>query len=360
MVAVADVFSFISEEDVSAAFARANAALTEALALLGAFDAQGGWEIAGAASAVAWLAGRGHCTRTEAATHVRNARLMHDHAEVGRAAGDAAITPSHVTQLSSVARHRSQRFAKDVSGLVEIAERMSAEEFRAPVRYWRTLADDLLAPDERDERNMLDLAETYRGSWVIRGAFDPVRGAALNALILERSAPTGVDDVRSASERRADALVALLGNGEPVQPRVDVIVDVDTFVGRERPVEEIRCELRGVGAIDRVLMERLACTPHIGRVLMRGKREVLDLGRQVRVATPGQRRAVVARDAGCVWPHCKRPPAMCEVHHLVPWQHGGDSNIDNLALLCGHHHTSVHQGWKLIALPGGEWDARGP
>ena len=74
MVAVAEVFSFISEEDVDAAFARANAALTEALSLLSEFDAQGGWEIAGAGSAVSWLVGRGHCTRTEAAAHMRNAR----------------------------------------------------------------------------------------------------------------------------------------------------------------------------------------------------------------------------------------------------------------------------------------------
>ena len=360
MVALVETCGVITETDVDAAFARANAALLEALTLLGEFDAQGGWEIAGAGSAVAWLVGRGHCTRTEASTHVRNARLARQHAEVGVAASSGDLTPSHLTQLSAVAKHRSRKFAEDVAGLVEIAERTTAEEFRTPMRYWRSLADDLLVPDARDERNMLDLAETYSGTWVMRGNLDPVRGAALHALILEHSAPTGVDDGRSAAERRADALFALITGDGPVEARVDVVVDIDTFVGVERPVADVRCELRGVGAIERVVMQRLACSPQVGRVLVRGKREVLDLGRQVRLATPAQRRAVIARDQGCVWPYCKRPPGMCEVHHLVSWQEGGESDLDNLALLCGTHHTRVHQGWKLMQLPGGVWDARAP
>ena len=360
MVAVLHAHNVVTETDVDVAFARANAALTEALTVLGAFDAQGGWEIAGASSAVSWLAGRGHCTRSEAAVHVRNARLMRDHTEINEAINHGAITPSHTTQLSAIARHRSHKFNDDVADLVEIAGQMSPEAFRAPARYWRTLADDLLAPDERDEPNMVDLAETYNGTWVLHATFDAVRGAALHGLILERSAPTGLDDTRSASQRRADALFALVSGDEPVQVRVDVIVDVDTFIGTTRPVDEIRCELRGVGAIDRVLMERLACTPHIGRVLTRGRSEILNLGRQVRIATPAQRRAVITRDQGCVWPNCKRPPAMCEIHHRTPWQHGGHSNLDNLALLCGHHHTRVHQGWNLTTHPDGTWDARGP
>ncbi|MFZ4515102.1 MAG: DUF222 domain-containing protein [Acidimicrobiia bacterium] len=360
MVAMTEFIGVVTEADVDNAFIRVNAALIEALAILGEFDAQGGWEIAGAGSPVSWLASRGHCTKQEAAVHVRNARLMRKHETVQDAANERSITPSHLTQLSHISKHRSQRFNADVEMLVGIAQRTQPEEFRTTAKYWGSLADDLLAPEERDEKNALDIAETFRGSWVVRGVFDPVRGAALNSMILEHSAPEGVDDDRTASERRADAFFTLLCRNEPIQPKVDVIVDVDTLVGLGRPLEEIRCELQGVGAIPRIVMERLACTPQIGRVLTRGQSEVLDLGRQVRIASSAQRRAVNARDRGCVWPYCKRPPAMCEVHHLVPWQHGGDSNVDNLALLCGHHHTRVHQGWKLHQCLDGTWDARAP
>jgi hypothetical protein len=359
VVALAD-YRVVAEHDVDEAFARVNAALADALALLGEFDAQGGWEIAGAASAVSWLAGRGMFTRTEAATHVRNARLLRHHHEVERALQAGTITPAHVTQLSSIARHRSQKFGEDVTLLVETATHVDPEGYRQVTTHWRSLADDLLAPEARDDRNALDVAESYAGSWVLRGVFDPVRGAALHALLLERSAPCGPNDERNASERRADALFEALTGGRPVQPRVDVLVDVDTFVGVDRPLEDVRCELQGVGAIDRIVMERLACNAHVGRVLTRGTHEVLELGRRVRLAAPAQRRAVIARDRGCVWPHCHRPAAMCEVHHLVPWQAGGPTDVTNLALLCGRHHTRVHQGWTLQQAGGGIWDASPP
>ncbi|MGH7912838.1 MAG: hypothetical protein ACREOV_14065 [Candidatus Dormibacteraceae bacterium] len=33
---------------------------------------------------------------------------------------------------------------------------------------------------------------------------------------------------------------------------------------------------------------------------------------------------------------------------MRPWWEGGGTDIENAALLCGRHHTMVHQlGWKL-------------
>ena len=363
MVAVQEptlISTVVHGDDVRAAYAEVRRAMAEALMVLAQFDAHGGWEVEGFASSVTWLAANAHLTRSDAAREVRNARLTHTYPAVGHALTAGQIAPAHLTQLASIARHRSRKFGDDVAVLVETATHVDPEGFRQVATHWKSLADDLLAPDERDERNMLDLAESYAGSWVLRGVFDDVRGATLHRMLLERSAPTGSDDPRSAAERRADAFFEILTGSEPMQPRVDVIVDVDTFVGAFRPIEDIRCELAGQGSIERVVMERLACNGHIGRVLTRGKHEVVELGRQVRLATPAQRRAVVARDQGCVWPHCKRPPSMCEVHHVVPWQKGGESTVDNLALLCGAHHTRVHKGWELHRYPAGNWDALPP
>ncbi len=52
--------------------------------------------------------------------------------------------------------------------------------------------------------------------------------------------------------------------------------------------------------------------------------------------------AVVARDRCCTFPGCTRPPAMCQVHHVTWHRHGGPTELDNLALLCGPHHRLVH------------------
>src|SRR5664280_1054147 len=67
---------------------------------------------------------------------------------------------------------------------------------------------------------------------------------------------------------------------------------------------------------------RLACDATISPVLTAGPSEVLDLGRSVRLVSPAQRRALVVRDGGCVWPGCDRPPAFTDAHHLRHWVDG--------------------------------------
>ncbi|HEX5534302.1 MAG TPA: HNH endonuclease signature motif containing protein, partial [Actinomycetales bacterium] len=63
-----------------------------------------------------------------------------------------------------------------------------------------------------------------------------------------------------------------------------------------------------------------------------------------RLATAAQRRALAARDKGCVIPGCTRPANQCDAHHVVFWSHGGNTNLDELVLLCGPHHNAVHAG----------------
>ena len=65
---------------------------------------------------------------------------------------------------------------------------------------------------------------------------------------------------------------------------------------------------------------------------------VLQVGRTRRLATPGQTVALIARDGGCSFPGCDRPPEWCERHHIVEWAQAGRTDLDNLTLLCSYHH----------------------
>jgi Domain of unknown function (DUF222) len=104
------------------------------------------------------------------------------------------------------------------------------------------------------------------------------------------------------------------------------------------------------------VLERMACDSLLQRALLSAKGAILDLGRDVRTVSPAQRRALVARDRGCVIPGCPAPAHHCEGHHVRWWRHDGTTDIDNLALLCGHHHTVVHQGiWTLTMRDGVPW-----
>ena len=92
---------------------------------------------------------------------------------------------------------------------------------------------------------------------------------------------------------------------------------------------------------------------YIGRVIMRGRREVLELGRRVRLFTAAQERAVIARDGPtCGVDGCTNPGD--HMHDLNWWDNGGRTDLANALRICGAHHARVHQGLgRLERLPDG-------
>jgi hypothetical protein len=118
-----------------------------------------------------------------------------------------------------------------------------------------------------------------------------------------------------------------------------------TFTGGSSPAPG---EIQWGGLISPATARRIACCAGIQRVVLDPNGAVLDVGREYRTATPAQFAALTARDGGCVFPGCTRPSAWCIAHHIAHWADGGPTDLDNLALLCGHHHTVVHHhGWDV-------------
>ncbi|MFZ0130372.1 MAG: HNH endonuclease signature motif containing protein, partial [Candidatus Dormiibacterota bacterium] len=36
-------------------------------------------------------------------------------------------------------------------------------------------------------------------------------------------------------------------------------------------------------------------------------------------------------------------------HHVLHWGHGGETNLENLVLLCHRHHWKAHEGgWQVV------------
>ena len=80
-----------------------------------------------------------------------------------------------------------------------------------------------------------------------------------------------------------------------------------------------------------------------------GTRIPLAVGRTARTATPAQRRALAARDKGCIIPGCAIPAEACQTHHVQDWATGGSTDLPNLALLCWAHHRQVDLGmWTIL------------
>ncbi|MBW8822183.1 MAG: HNH endonuclease [Streptomyces sp.] len=99
-----------------------------------------------------------------------------------------------------------------------------------------------------------------------------------------------------------------------------------------------------------------ACEAQIVPVVFNDSGGILNYGRTRRFASPGQRLALAARDRGCSFPGCDRPPAWCEAHHILEWIFGGETNLDNLTLVCSYHHRNfAHAGWHAEIRDGVVW-----
>jgi hypothetical protein len=114
------------------------------------------------------------------------------------------------------------------------------------------------------------------------------------------------------------------------------------------------CDGSFTGPIGREAMRRILCDSDVSRVVTGPDGAITDAGRTRRVVSAAQRRALVARDQGCRYPGCGRPPGWCEAHHTRHWLDGGNTNLDELVLLCGFHHIYVHENGLILTLEGNE------
>jgi uncharacterized protein DUF222 len=195
----------------------------------------------------------------------------------------------------------------------------------------------------------------------LEGYLEPEHSAAFRSLIEQLAGPcpatAGIPDPRTAAQRNADALLEVCGlaraaqdcpgtAGEP--PHLTVTIDWDA----------LRTGL-GVATLDygthisAAEARRWACDAKIIPVVMGGKSEPLDVGRAMRTVPLAIRRALVARDRGCAFPACDRPPGMCQSHHCQHWIDDGETSVNNCVLLCEAHHRHVHHtGWEILIHPG--------
>ncbi|MGC2652125.1 MAG: HNH endonuclease signature motif containing protein, partial [Mycobacterium sp.] len=66
-----------------------------------------------------------------------------------------------------------------------------------------------------------------------------------------------------------------------------------------------------------------------------------------RLASPGQRLVLYAKDRGCSFPNCDVPGYLTEVHHTTDFATCRETNINDLTQACGPHHKLVTScGWS--------------
>ena len=124
-----------------------------------------------------------------------------------------------------------------------------------------------------------------------------------------------------------------------------VRVDLDALFRGETLPGEV-CEIDTQGPIPVAMARDLADDSFLRVVFHRAGdiRAVSHLGRTINRRL---RTALAYRDRCCVVPGCGVPFGL-EIDHVVPFAQGGPTALDNLALLCHHHHyLKTYEGWTL-------------
>ncbi|QDZ41868.1 HNH endonuclease [Corynebacterium sp. sy039] len=96
------------------------------------------------------------------------------------------------------------------------------------------------------------------------------------------------------------------------------------------------------GTIHRAVNETLA--PHGFISVLDDEKQPLYMGRIIRSAHIDQRLALAAQQILCAGPGCHRQARMLEAHHIHEWHKGGNTDINNLVMVCREHHKLITQG----------------
>lgn len=168
-------------------------------------------------------------------------------------------------------------------------------------------------------------------------------------------------DPRSAGQRRHDALLEalqligraeLLPNAGGVSATVVLTMDVETYESRKGLAHT------GHGAL--VLAGRAlewgGANTRLITVAFDSTKAVSAYSNIQRCYTEQQPLVLWARDRGCVFPGCDRPPGWCEINHVVVWRDGKRTSVDIGAVMCAWHHANFeHLGYRCTMIDGRPW-----
>ncbi|WP_166741646.1 HNH endonuclease signature motif containing protein [Cumulibacter soli] len=321
---------------------------------------------------------------------------------------DGEVTVGQVDEIGAAMRRIDSNTDVDASLREQAEETLVSYVGALPPADLRSVGeklDEVLLPDGRspdskvtDARRGLRVGrQRYDGTYAISGYLNPAVKAQLDAVLSPLSAPRGssdgMRDDRTADQRRHDALGDVLRrvldfNGVPASggtpATVHITVDMDAILAALGVTGE-QAETRGecapddagrwgvdgarrraggryVGRVaggDRITLEdltRLAGEALLVPVWASNTRGVVAYGRERRIATRNQTNALIARDGGCSYPGCDAPPDWTQRHHVTEWWRGGRTDLDNLTLVCGHHHREFEtNGWAVRMIRGLPW-----
>jgi hypothetical protein len=375
------------EHEICELASHVEAGMARWIALVSEYDRRDGWSSwRGVRAPPEWIAWRCSYAPRAAREHVRVARALRELPRTRAAFSRGELSYSKARCLTRVATADSE------TDLLHLARYATASQLERMLRAYRasTVEEANAAYDQRE----LWWHWASDGSLHL-GARLPAEEGRVFLRALEtaraqiREESRAADDENGSAEPRDDGISErhrdLGPNGEILLGRVarnsDALSRVcESFLehgpatrsgsNRHHVLVHVDANTLSSDAPGRAQMERgptlapetarrLGCDASIQTIVKRG-RKALFVGRKTRAISPSLELALRERDGGCRFPGCDNE-RWVDAHHIVHWAHGGETNLDNLILLCRHHHRLVHEGgFSVHRKPDGELIFRNP
>jgi len=278
---------------------------------------------------------------------------------------DGDLSYPHAAMVARTAERLGEKMEANAETImVTAAKELDLGRFRVVTVQLRHFMDpDSVLEDanESNELRYLHFSQTLDGVFYMNGRFDAEGGAIIQTALNALSGPPTSEDKRTPKQRRADTWVELARQhldrgGLPEvggqRPHLAVTLDITTLTKRPGAWA---AELEWAQPIPAETARRLACDAAITPIVLDAESNQPMAGPTTRSISGSQRKALVARDKGCRFPGCDRPPDWTDAHHIHHWADGGKHLMQNLVLLCRRHHRMVHEeGWRIVVVGDGD------
>jgi hypothetical protein len=295
-----------------------------------------------------WVASRMDMGPDTAKTLVRTMRRLADRPDLQEDLAEGRVSFDRIEALS--------RIPDDV-GLMEWAD-ISGVRREAAKRARIASKSEARAAEERYLAMQPSLDESR---WKLWGQLDGHSGALVDKVLSEAAdsipdLPDGTNG--STGWRRATALVESLVSDDPAPGQVSVIVDAKDAADTDG---EAGVVLDSGVRVSRQALQAILCDADTEVIARTGDGRFMEYGRKRRTAPPALKRALLAKHHFMCGADGCQSRSRLQIHHLVPWAEGGETDQDDLVVLCWfHHQVVVHERGYEIYFHKGASASAGP
>ena len=298
--------------------------------LLGELGRREGWRAEGATSLEAWIVERCGVSVPTARAWAHVAERLFDLPHLAAGLSEGELTFDKVRAVVDAATPESDREMRERARTCSVRElaQLSRSAKGAPAGTART----------EYEMRSVRFNDSFR---TVTAQLPPESYAEVRADPRGASPPDPLrrrDPLGPAPLRRLVGDHPGRGKGSNGSYAVVAHVPLDSLLDES---SELAGELERGELISGETVRRIACDATVILAVDDDVGRTMYEGRGRRDPTETQRREIMRRDRHCRFPGCTNV-TFTNVHHITPWKPDGRTDLDNLALLCDHHHHRVH------------------